>query len=234
MNKKTVIVFLIILAFIFLIFKSIYEKNNPVLLRGKSARLIAIASTGPDINSPVSYLFGRSPYFIVCDKLTGSYKSVANKFMDAPHAAGLRSAQMLVGLKVDAICGNNIGFEPSRVFKSANVEMYTNIKGTVWQTFQGFPEALVKVTDQTVPAHFGITQSKTPVPCNSFNAQANINDIVQGKFYMCYKCGYKISEIKTLGVIPVSCPVCGDAMHEVITVTAPMQTGKIKPKIRVF
>ncbi len=213
----------------------LYERANPLALAGRPARVVAIPSTGKDINSPVSFLFGRAPYFILCDRAARTYKAVPNKFMDSQHAAGLSAGKMLAGKKIDAVCANNIGFEPMRVFHSKKIEVYTGIHGTVWQTLESFPDSLTKITEQNVPAHFGITGSKTPIACSSFDVQANLPDIVQGKFYMCYDCGYRISEAKlTNGVIPAKCPACGMAMHEVITVAEPLKSGLIKPKVRVF
>jgi predicted Fe-Mo cluster-binding NifX family protein len=213
--------------------RATYEKGHPLVLHGKKARIVAIASTGQDIHSPVSYLFGRAPYFIICDRLKHGYKCVPNKYKDAQHAAGLRASRMLVKEKVDAICGNNIGFEPARVFEEANVELYTNAGGTVWEVLQAFPDSLEKVTAQTVPAHFGITGSKTRVACTSFDAAANIEHVVQGRFWVCFDCSYRVAVDSRGAKSGHSCPKCGMQLHEIITVASP-PSGGIKPTIRVF
>lgn len=233
-KKENIFLISIIAAFIILSIKTLYEKKHPLILHGKKARIIAIASTGEDIHSPVSYLFGRAPYFIICDRLKKTYYTIPNKYVDSQHAVGLRNSRMLAKKKLDAVCGNNIGFEPAKVFTKANIDMYTDIKGTVSQTLQAFPDGLVKVDKQTVPQHFGITGSKKLISCNSFNTQANISEIVQGKFYMCFDCGYKISETKLSGRKSALCPRCGKDMHEIITVTVPTTPGNVKPKLKVF
>ncbi|MBF0479902.1 MAG: NifB/NifX family molybdenum-iron cluster-binding protein [Candidatus Omnitrophica bacterium] len=233
-NKEIIFLIILIAASLLVIGQSIYEYNNPVVLNGKSAVIIAIASTGRDINSPVSYLFGRAPFYIICDRAKKTYKAVPNKYMDSQHAAGLRSAQMLAKLNVDAVLGNNVGFEPFRVLSQARVEVYTDLQGTVWQALQDFPDGLTKLTEQNVPSHFGITGSKKPIACASFDVQANLGRIVQGKFYMCFDCNYRISEAKAGGTVPTTCPKCGGAMHEVIAVTSPVETGVVKPKVRVL
>ncbi|MFC1736368.1 NifB/NifX family molybdenum-iron cluster-binding protein [Candidatus Hydrogenedentota bacterium] len=230
-NKWVLIFWTIALAL--LIARTAYEKKHPLVLHGNKARLVAIASTGRDIRSPVSYLFGRAPYFIVCDRLKRTYVSIPNKHKDAQHAAGLRAAQMIAKKKVDAVCGNNIGFEPARVFDKANIEMYTDTKGTVWETLQVFPDSLTRMHEQNVPAHFGITGSKKPIACSSFEAGANIEHIVQGRFLMCLDCGYRLGVGGDVTTLPNSCPRCGKKLHDVITVASP-PAGSIKPKIRVF
>jgi len=213
--------------------QSIYERNNPLVLTGKKAVVIAIASTGRDISSPVSYLFGRAPYYIICDRAKNTYKVVSNKYADAQHAAGLRSAQMIAALKVDAVCGNNVGFEPFKVLSQARIEVYTNLNGSVWDALQAFPDGLTKLTAENVPTHFGITGSKKPIACSSFDVTANAARIVQGKFYICAECQYRTAE-NGGAVMPSNCPKCGGAFREVIAVTVPTDTGAIKPKIRVL
>ncbi|MBF0521989.1 MAG: hypothetical protein HQL24_02915 [Candidatus Omnitrophica bacterium] len=234
MKKETIFLIVLIVAVGLVIGRALYEKNNPLVLTGKKAVIIAIASTGKDISSPVSYLFGRAPFYIICDRAKRTYKAVPNKFMDAQHAAGLRSAQMIAGLNVDAVLGNNVGFEPFRVFSQARIEVYTDLKGTVWQALNDFPDGLTKLTEQNVPSHFGITGSKTPVACNSFDAQANVGRIVQGKYYMCFDCSYRVSEKSAGAIVPTQCPKCGGVMHEVTAVTAPLNSAAVKPKVKVL
>ena len=234
MKKETIFSIVLVLVSGLLLWRVYYEKNNPLILTGKKAVIVAIASTGRDISSPVSYLFGRAPFFIICDRAKRTYKAVPNKFMDAQHAAGLRAAQMLAEMNVDAVLGNNVGFEPFRVFDQARIEVYTDIRGTAWQALQDFPDALTKLTAENVPSHFGITGSLKPIACSSFDAQANVGRIVQGKYYICFDCNYRISDKKTGGVVPTKCPKCGGVLHEVVAVTAPLQGGALKPKMKVL
>lgn len=232
--KKEVLFFIFIAAFALVAARAYYERENPLILSGQKAVIVAIAATGKDINSPVSYLFGRAPYFIICDRSKRTYKAVANKFMDAQHAAGLRAAQMLVKMKVDVVLGNNVGFEPFRIFNQAHIEVYTDVQGTAWAALGDYPDGLTKLTVENVPAHFGITGSKTPVACNSFDTQANLGRIVQGKYFICLNCQYRVSQNNAGREIPKKCPKCAGPMQEVIAVTAPLQAGSIKPKVKVL
>ncbi|MBF0217215.1 MAG: hypothetical protein HQL30_09520 [Candidatus Omnitrophica bacterium] len=225
---------LLLVAFLAVAGRSMYEKDNPVILGGNKAEIIAIASTGKDINSPVSYLFGRAPYYIICDRAKKTYKAVPNKFMDAQHAAGLRSAKMIAGYKVDAVLGNNVGFEPYRVFEQARIEVYTDLTGTAWDALNAFPDGLTRLTAENVPAHFGITGSKTPIACNSFDASANIGRIVQGKFLICPNCNYRVPETSGGTKNPTKCPKCGGTLTTVVAVTQPGQRGALKPSVKVL
>ena len=235
-DKSKLFLILLIAALFLLGGRAIYERLNPVILHGKDAKIIVIPSTGKDINSPVSYLFGRAPYFLICDKSKGTYKAVINKYMDAQHAAGLRISQLLAKKKIDVVCANNIGFEPARVFTKNNIEMYTDIKPTVWQTLSAFPDVLTKINKQNVPSHFGITGSKKQIACSSFDTQANIGQIVQGRFYICDNCGFRINEkLAEKNTGKLICPKCSKSLRMIIAVTSPhLQAGGVKPKIKVF
>jgi len=233
--KKEVFLFFVLIAAFSLVFSRAYcEKQNPLILTGGKAVIVAIAATGKDINSPVSYLFGRAPYFIICDRSKRTYKAIQNKFMDAQHAAGLRAAQMLVDMNVDVVLGNNVGFEPFRIFDQARIEVYTDVQGTAWQALGDFPDNLTKLTAENVPAHYGITGSKNTIACKTFDTQANTGRIVQGKYFICFNCQYHIPEKNAGGVMPKRCPRCGALMHEVVAVTAPLAGNNIKPQIRVL
>jgi predicted Fe-Mo cluster-binding NifX family protein len=154
--------------------------------------------------------------------------------MDAQHAAGLRAAQMLVAMGVDVVLGNNVGFEPFRVFDQARIEVYTDVQGTAWQALGDYPDNLTRLTVENVPAHFGITGSKSAIACKTFDTQANAGRIVQGKYFICFNCQYRISENNAGGVMPKRCPRCGALMHEVVAVAAPLQVDNIKPQIKVL
>ena len=232
--KETIFLFVLVAAFIIVLGRVLYERDNPLVLSGKKAAVVAIAATGRDIKSPVSYLFGRAPFFIICDRAKKTYKAVPNKYLDAQHAAGLRAAQMIAKMNVDVVLGNNVGFEPFRVFSQARIEVYTDISQTVWDALQAFPDGLTKLTAENVPAHFGITGSKTPVACSSFDVQANLGRIVQGKFYICPNCNYRVSAAAAAGNVPSACPKCGGMLREVIAVTSPLQAGTVKPKVKVL
>ncbi|MBF0386920.1 MAG: NifB/NifX family molybdenum-iron cluster-binding protein [Candidatus Omnitrophica bacterium] len=233
-NKELLFLLIFLAALGAVIGQMTWEQSNPLVLTGRKAVIVAIAATGKDITSPVSYLFGRAPFYIICDRAKKTYKAVPNKFMDSQHAAGLRSAQMLAAMNVDVVLGNNVGFEPFRVFDAARVEVYTDIHGTAWQALNDFPDGLTKLTAENVPAHFGITNSKKAVACNSFDTQANLGRIVQGKFYICFDCNYRLSETAAGGKMPAACPKCNGAMHEVVAVASPLDAGLVSPKVRVF
>ncbi|MBF0253589.1 MAG: NifB/NifX family molybdenum-iron cluster-binding protein [Candidatus Omnitrophica bacterium] len=226
---------LIVLALVVAVLgaRMIYEHHHPVMFRGSRARLVAIASTGTDMRSPVSFLFGRAPFFAVCDRATEKCEMVPNPYMDGQHASGLKAAQMLVKKGVDAVCANQIGFEPVRTFNAGKVAIYTDMSGSVWDTLRMFPDGLTRITEQNVPSHFGITGSKTPIACSSFDAQANVSQIVQGQFWICPNCDWRKTQTGSGGA-GARCPRCGGSLLSVTAVTAPSAAGVMKPQVRVF
>ncbi|MBF0197852.1 MAG: NifB/NifX family molybdenum-iron cluster-binding protein [Planctomycetes bacterium] len=225
----------LIAATLLLTGRSLYEAAYPGFKQGDQARFVAICSTGADIQSPVSYLFGRAPWFIICDRMNQTFRSVMNPYVEAPHAAGLKSAQLLTTYNIDAVVGNNVGFEPARVFQQDNIDIYSGVKNTVWETLLAYPDGLTGLKGENVPAHFGITGSKAQVPCTSFEARANIKNIVQGSYLICEKCQYREALDSTSQSPPNSrCPLCNAKVFKVISVAAPPQVNGVDPKIKVL
>ena len=107
-------------------------------------------------------------------------------------------------------------------------------KSVVDQLIQADSAPVTKLTAENVPAHFGITGSKTAIACKSFDTQANLGRIVQGKYSICLNCQYRISQKNVGGEVLRKCPKCGGEMQEVIAVTAPLATDSVKPKVKVL
>ena len=234
-NKEQIFLIILIVSIAVLALRALHERNNPIEITGKKVRYIAIPSTGRDVNSPSSYLFGRSQYFIVFDKNKKSFRTVRNKFVDSQHSAGLKASRMLLEMGINVICADNIGFESTRVFHDAKVDIYTNVKATPWATLKAYPKNLTKITEQNVPSHFGITGDKKNSAKNQLNNGISASDFVQGKVFVCFNCGYhlKSAELMAANNSKKVCPRCGGTFKEVIAVSTPKSQG-LNPKIKVF
>lgn len=234
-NKEQLFLIILAVAIVSLTIKALHERRDPLILRGVKARYVAIPSTGRDINSPSSYFFGKAQYFIISDRAKGTYRVIHNKFADDLHAAGLKASQMLINLDVDAVCANNIGFEQARLFHAANIEMYTNVRKTPMETLKAFPNNLMQITEKNASLHADATNSRKPTVNSRLNVYANTAEITQGKFFVCYQCGYhlKSMDISAENGRQNVCLYCGGGLHQVIAVSTPKASG-LKPKIKVF
>ena len=85
---------------------------------------VAIASLGPDLDSPVATMFGRAPYFIIVDLDTGDWSAEPNPAATAPQAAGVQAAQFIAskGVKVVALAGY-VGPNSQYILGSSGVEV---------------------------------------------------------------------------------------------------------------
>ena len=85
---------------------------------------VAIASLGPDLDSPVATMFGRAPYFIIADLDTGDWSAEPNPAATAPQAAGVQAAQFIAskGVKVVALAGY-VGPNSQYILGSSGVEV---------------------------------------------------------------------------------------------------------------
>jgi len=101
---------------------------------------VAVSSTGENLDSNVSNVFGRCPYFIIAEivnkKIT---KTEAIKNMSARQrgGAGITAAQTIVEKNVKAVITGNIGPRASDVLRHFSIEAY-NGSGLVKEVLQKF------------------------------------------------------------------------------------------------
>ncbi len=84
----------------------------------------AIASLGPDLDSPVASVFGRAPYFIIVDLDTGDWTAEPNPAAAAPQAAGVQAAQFVAskGVQVVALAGY-VGPNAEYILRSSGIQV---------------------------------------------------------------------------------------------------------------
>ena len=88
---------------------------------------ICLSSTGETLDSQVDPRFGRCQYFLIVDKKTGKFKSIANKGVEISQGAGISAAQIVVNEGIKAIITGNIGPNASMVLNQAGIEVYTGV-----------------------------------------------------------------------------------------------------------
>lgn len=88
---------------------------------------VAISSTGKDLNSNVSDVFGRCPYFVIAEIENNKIVKVEateNKSVNQRGGAGISAAQVVAEKNVKAVIAGNIGPRALDVLKQFNVEIY--------------------------------------------------------------------------------------------------------------
>lgn len=107
---------------------------------------IAITSTGNEIFSDVSELFGRCPYFIVAEiedgKIIGT-EILKNESDEQSSGAGISAAKFLVENNVNIVIGKTIGPRAIDVLRQFKVEVY-NGEGKINEVIQEFIDKKLK------------------------------------------------------------------------------------------
>jgi len=101
---------------------------------------IAVSSTGKELDSDVSNVFGRCPYFIIVeveDKKITKTEAIENMSAKQRGGAGISAAQTVAEKGVKAVITGNIGPRASDVLRQFNIEVY-NGSGAVKEALQKF------------------------------------------------------------------------------------------------
>ncbi|NYB27611.1 MAG: NifB/NifX family molybdenum-iron cluster-binding protein [Methanobacteriaceae archaeon] len=103
---------------------------------------IAITSTGNNLDSEVSLVFARSPYFIVADLEDGDIKetSAVENPSKNERGAGISAAQFIANKNVDALISGAVGPNAFNILKQIGIEVYKLQSGTVKENLKLFTE----------------------------------------------------------------------------------------------
>ena len=120
--------------------------------------MIAISSSGQDLDAQVDPRFGRCAYFVIADPDTLACEAVANDGLNASGGAGIAAAQQLAAKKATAALTGNCGPNAFDTLKAAGIEVLTGVSGTVREAIQGYQAGSFKAAAQaTVSAHNGMS-----------------------------------------------------------------------------
>lgn len=103
---------------------------------------IAITSTGLNLESNVSLVFGRSPYFIIANlenSEIGSISSIENPAMNEMGAGNL-AAQFMIDHGVGALILGELGNVAFGILRNAGIKMYKISSGSVEKNLKYFKE----------------------------------------------------------------------------------------------
>jgi predicted Fe-Mo cluster-binding NifX family protein len=107
---------------------------------------IAVSSTGKDIESNISDVFGRCPYFIIAEiegEKIKETEAVKNESTDQMSGACISAAQLMADKNVNAVITGNVGPRALDVLRQFNIEIYS-CDGTVKAVLQAFIDGKLK------------------------------------------------------------------------------------------
>jgi len=117
---------------------------------------VAVSATANDLDSAVSPVFGRCPFYLFVDTDTMEFSAVPNPAMDASGGAGIQAAQFIIEQGARALLTGNVGPNAMDVLNAAGVAVYPVAQGTVREAVEAFRAGNLQNTGEaTVPADAG-------------------------------------------------------------------------------
>ncbi|MCD6092941.1 MAG: NifB/NifX family molybdenum-iron cluster-binding protein [Candidatus Aenigmarchaeota archaeon] len=117
---------------------------------------IAISSAGRGLDSQMSGIFGRCPYFVIVEienKKIKSVMSIANRAVTRAGGAGIMAAQTVANQNVKAVISGAVGPRAFDVLRQIGIEIYHGVAGTVEDNVKGFMSG--KLAKITLPGAMG-------------------------------------------------------------------------------
>lgn len=103
--------------------------------------LIALATSGEDLLSPLDQRFGRAKNFLIFDLRDNSFTVVANsQSLNIAQGAGIQTAQNIVGTGAQSVIGGHCGPKAFRVLNAAGIQVYACDKATVQEAIDMWKE----------------------------------------------------------------------------------------------
>ena len=91
---------------------------------------IGVIAEGDSLDSYVAEDFGHAPYFLIVDSDTLDYQVVANEYA-VMEGAGVKVANAIAGLGVDAVITGGIGTHGLDILTKAGIHVAYDEEGTV-------------------------------------------------------------------------------------------------------
>jgi len=98
---------------------------------------IGVIAEGDSLDSYVAEDFGHAPFFLIVDPDTLDYQVVANEYADS-EGAGMKVANAIVGLGVDAVITGGIGSHGLDILGKAGIHVAYDEEGTVEECVADF------------------------------------------------------------------------------------------------
>lgn len=109
---------------------------------------IAVTSKGRDLEAEIDPRFGRAAYIIVVDTDSLDFEVLDNsENVNAFKGAGIQAATRMSDSGVNALMTGFCGPNAFRVLKAANIDVASNVSGTVRGAVDAFVEGKVQFAE---------------------------------------------------------------------------------------
>lgn len=109
------------------------------------------------LDSAVSPIFGRCPYFMLIDDDSKEFTIKENPAVNESGGAGIKAAQIMVDEKVSAVISGDVGPKAGSVLLAEGIAIYQHHGSTAADSLQSYLEKrLEKLFTSSVDAHSGL------------------------------------------------------------------------------
>ncbi len=118
---------------------------------------VAISSGGETLESNVDQRFARCPYYIIYDTNSGSFEAIKNESSMEGGGAGIRAAQRISDMGIEAVISGNIGPSAFRVLSAASIKIYSGASGSIKDVLKDLKNGKYsEINSPDVDSHFGM------------------------------------------------------------------------------
>jgi predicted Fe-Mo cluster-binding NifX family protein len=116
---------------------------------------VAIPVDNNAIETPVCQTLARAPYYLIHDTETGITSFFENSAADSQGGAGVKAAQLLVDLGVDALLTPRCGENAAEILTIAKMKIYKTIFELAQDNLNALKEDKLPVLDKFHPGFHG-------------------------------------------------------------------------------
>lgn len=103
------------------------RRKPPQATTGNPTMRVAISSTGTDLDAALDPRFGRTRHLVVCATDSEAVTHHENPTaVNAEHGAGIRTAEFVAGLGVQAVISGAVGPKAMQVLRAAGITAYAS------------------------------------------------------------------------------------------------------------
>ncbi|MGM0608550.1 MAG: NifB/NifX family molybdenum-iron cluster-binding protein [Candidatus Muiribacteriota bacterium] len=118
--------------------------------------IIAVPTTGNNLDSLVDSRFGRTRGLIFYNTDNGEYDFIENSQIDdLPQGAGVQTSKLVIEKKADVLISGHIGPNAYKVLAMSNIEIFSKGYGTVKEAIEDYKNhKLSKLENADKPGHW--------------------------------------------------------------------------------
>ena len=116
---------------------------------------ICVTSSGSTLDSMIDPRFGRCAYFIIADPETLDFEAVANEAAMTSGGAGIRAAQTVTSMNIEAVLTGSVGPNAFPALKEAGVRVLAGVSGTVRSAIESYNKNMLQELATPGPSNVG-------------------------------------------------------------------------------